>query len=69
MESPDANDLTYLQEQYAKVVEELNERIIELGEIKSKVQQVDAQVKKLTNMQNLILENIRCCKKIMEITR
>jgi len=68
MES-DHSDLTYLQEQYAKIVNDLNESIDLLAGAKNIVQQRDASVKKLTNMLNLVIENIRCAKKRMEISR
>ena len=68
-ENADIIQLRYLNTQYEKVTLELNDKLIELGQAKSRVQIVDAEAKKLGNMQNLVLENIRCEKKFFDINR
>jgi hypothetical protein len=65
----DIVQLRYLNTQYETVTNQLNDKLMELGQAKAKVQIVDSEVKKLSNMQNLILENIRCEKKIFDCNR
>ena len=65
----DIVQLRALNEQYEKITLELNGKIMELGTAKSNVQVLDAKVKQLSNMLNLVLENIRCEKKIMDVIK
>ncbi len=68
-ENADIVQLRYLNTQYEKVTLQLNDKIIELGQAKARVQIIDSEAKKLTNMQNLCLESIRCEKKIFDVTK
>ena len=68
-DSPDIVQLRYLNKQYEEITLKLNDQIIELGQVKAKVQIVDSEVKKLSNMQNLALEAIRCEKKIFDVNK
>jgi len=65
----DVLQLRYLNKQHEEVTAKLNDKLMELGQAKSKVVLVDAEVKKLVNMQNLILENVRIEKKIFDANR
>ncbi len=68
-ENADIVQLRYLNTQYEKVTLQLNDKLIELGQSRAKVQIIDSEVKKLGNMQALVLENIRCEKKIFDVSR
>ena len=65
----DVLQLRYLNKQHEEATAKLNEKLMELGQAKSRVVVLDAEVKKLTNMQNLLLENIRIEKKIFDANR
>lgn len=65
MDSPE--HLRYLLEQLDKITNDLNQAILEHSEAKNQVNIKYAQVKKLENMKNLVMEQIRGEKKLMEV--
>lgn len=58
----DFEHMDYIKEQFKKVTEKLADKLIELGDAKARVNQIDAESKKLTHMQSIALETLRLAK-------
>lgn len=65
-------DITHLQDlgvKLGEIVEEVNIALTELGEVKARVQILDARVKTLGNKKSLVEEEIKISKKMFDLGR